>query len=346
MRPTSFENTDAGETSLAAVHAGSGTAPRGDQRRPVPPIMAISTDATPADRTLVTDPSHRNGIYAAVGDTSSASTVTDEAGVYGFADVSTSSVGVVGESFQGVGLIGFGDTGVVAFGHRPGPARASAPGARTARATSASWATSTRPASACTASPAARQIPNPPTGIGVYARAGSNSQLALRVQGRAKFSRSGRVSVSGATKTVTLAGVERGEHVHRRDLPGGRRRGLRALGRPGQRLVQDPPVQEAEQGGHGRLDRLREAVGAAMSYPRNLKREKWTGRRIAGAADDMAWERQVEAVHAAAGPVRDPSAVGHGRPPTSGTATSATSRPASRRRSTGPEPTAPRGERC
>ena len=35
-----------------------------------------------------------------------------------------------------------------------------------------------------------------------------------------------------------------------------------------------------------------------MSDPRNLKREKWTGRRVAGAGADMAWERQVEAVHA------------------------------------------------
>jgi hypothetical protein len=34
-----------------------------------------------------------------------------------------------------------------------------------------------------------------------------------------------------------------------------------------------------------------------MSIPRQFTREKWTGHRVAGAADDMAWERQVEAVH-------------------------------------------------
>ena len=33
-----------------------------------------------------------------------------------------------------------------------------------------------------------------------------------------------------------------------------------------------------------------------MSYPRRFEREKWAGRRIAGAADDMAWERHVEGV--------------------------------------------------
>src|SRR4029079_636987 len=85
--PTSFENTDAGETSLAAVHSGSGT---GLQATSVtgPAIMAISTDTTPSDPETGPDPSHRNGIYAAVGDTSSASTITDEAGVYGFSHVS------------------------------------------------------------------------------------------------------------------------------------------------------------------------------------------------------------------------------------------------------------------
>jgi len=33
-----------------------------------------------------------------------------------------------------------------------------------------------------------------------------------------------------------------------------------------------------------------------MSVPRRVEREKWTGRRIAGAADAMAWERHVESV--------------------------------------------------
>ena len=202
---TSFENTDAAETSLAAVHSGAGT---GLQATSVtgPAIMAISTDATPSDPNTGPDPSHRNGIYAAVGDTSGASTVTDEAGVYGFADVSTNSAGVVGESFQGVGLIGFGDTGVVAFGPTQG------------MLSIGSWGTYgtgdvgivgdvNATGVGVYGFAGSTAIPNPPTGIGVYARAGSNSQLALRVQGRAKFSRSGRVSVSGSTKTVTLSGV-------------------------------------------------------------------------------------------------------------------------------------------
>ncbi len=35
-----------------------------------------------------------------------------------------------------------------------------------------------------------------------------------------------------------------------------------------------------------------------MTLPTRSTRKKWTGRRTAGAADDMAWEHHVEGVHA------------------------------------------------
>ena len=35
-----------------------------------------------------------------------------------------------------------------------------------------------------------------------------------------------------------------------------------------------------------------------MSRLKPITREKWTGHRVPGAADDMAWQRHVEAVHA------------------------------------------------
>lgn len=34
-----------------------------------------------------------------------------------------------------------------------------------------------------------------------------------------------------------------------------------------------------------------------MTLPTRITRKKWTGRRTAGAAEDMAWERHLEAVH-------------------------------------------------
>ncbi len=200
---TSFENTDAGETSLAAVHAGGGTAFEATSATG-PAVMAISTDATPSD--LITEPSHRNGVFAAVGDPADASGNTDEAAVYGFADISEFSAGIFGESFQGTGVNGFGDTGVFGFGASTGTFGVGAWGTYgTGEVGVVGDVNATGVGVYGFAG--SSQLPNPPTGIGVYARAGSNSQLALRVQGRAKFSRSGRVAVGGATKTVRLAGV-------------------------------------------------------------------------------------------------------------------------------------------
>ena len=34
-----------------------------------------------------------------------------------------------------------------------------------------------------------------------------------------------------------------------------------------------------------------------MTLPTRITRKKWTGRRTTGAADDMAWERHMGAVH-------------------------------------------------
>jgi hypothetical protein len=200
---TSFENTDAGEPSLAAVHAGSGAAIEATSATG-PGIRAVSTDNTPSDGTI--DPSHRNGVYGAVGDTTNASTVTDEAGVYGFCDVSTVSAGVVGESLQGFGVLGVGDTGVAASGAFQGLLAVGSWGAyATGEVGLVGDVTST--GVGVYGFTGNVDIPNPPTGIGVYARAASTSQLALRVQGKAKFSRSGRVAIKGQTKTVRLSGV-------------------------------------------------------------------------------------------------------------------------------------------
>ena len=124
---TSFENTDDGETSLAGIHGAAGTGVDASSVAGTglnatsttgPAIMAISTDPTPSDGTA--DPSHRNGIFAAVGDITDAPTITDEAGVFGYADVSAGSAGVAGQSFQGSGVMGLGDTGVSGFGATQG----------------------------------------------------------------------------------------------------------------------------------------------------------------------------------------------------------------------------------
>jgi hypothetical protein len=57
--------------------------------------------------------------------------------------------------------------------------------------------------------------PPAPGGVGVYARAQSTSQYALRVEGRARFSRAGRISVSSTatSKLIYLAGVTTSSYV-------------------------------------------------------------------------------------------------------------------------------------
>jgi hypothetical protein len=47
----------------------------------------------------------------------------------------------------------------------------------------------------------------PAAGVAVYARAGTTSQVALQVVGKAKFTRSGKVTFNASSKTVSLAGV-------------------------------------------------------------------------------------------------------------------------------------------
>ncbi|TME82940.1 MAG: hypothetical protein E6I45_04910 [Chloroflexi bacterium] len=173
---TSFENTDGGEVSLKGIQA-SGIGVKGQ-----------STDSTPS--TFV-GTSHRNGVFATVGSESGVFANTDEAGVYGFADLSDSSVGVVGHTNQGWGVIGIGAAGVAGFG---------------------AWGVF---GSADTdqigvyGNTGASPAPSVAGGIGVLARAESSSQLALSVVGRSQFSQSGRLTIlSGkSSRTVSKPGV-------------------------------------------------------------------------------------------------------------------------------------------
>jgi hypothetical protein len=173
---TSFENTDADEISLKGVHAhGTG-------------VKAQSTDATPS---TFEGTSHRNGLIATVGSESGIFANTDEAGVYGYADLSDSSAGVVGHTNQGWGVIGIGAAGVAGFGGWGvfGSAGTDQIGVY--------GNTGDSPAPAVAG------------GIGVLARAESLSQLALRVMGKTQFSQSGRVTIlSGhSSRAVSKPGV-------------------------------------------------------------------------------------------------------------------------------------------
>jgi hypothetical protein len=167
-------------------------------------LWAQSTNATGArgDSTVSTPsafsgPSNRSGVIGTMGDTTNIPQNTDEVGVYGYADASSASAGVVGVSHQGWGVIGVGAVGVLGYGSwgvlgDVGPTQIGVYGN-----------TGADPAAVI------------PGGIGVLARAQSTAQLALRVLGRVQFSRSGRAQVTAghSTKVITMAGVTAASYV-------------------------------------------------------------------------------------------------------------------------------------
>jgi hypothetical protein len=133
---TSFENTDAGETSLKGLHASDGkgveasvggtgyglyatataTGGRGAYVSSLDAtgVWAASTDTTPS---LFPLGSYRSAVVGTVGDTTDAAANTDETAVYGFSDVSFNAVGVWGDTVQGIGVAGTGDWGLFGSGN-------------------------------------------------------------------------------------------------------------------------------------------------------------------------------------------------------------------------------------
>lgn len=153
--------------------------------------------------------SHRTGVLGIAGYEGDIPTNTDETGVFGFCNLSPISTGVWGDSGQGYGVFGSGDVGVGGSGFigvEANPVGAGSMGLFT-RATSGEAGVY---AYAGTGTPPA-PIPN----VAVQARAGSTSQVALNVNGKAQFSRSGRTTIStGASKkVVTMAGVTTASYV-------------------------------------------------------------------------------------------------------------------------------------
>jgi hypothetical protein len=130
---------------------------------------------------------------------------TDETGVYGYSDVSDNSSGVWGDSNLGTGVAGTGDTGVVGFGNYGiyGYGRQAVTGDADTTETGVYGFTGSTIA------------PPPTAGVGVQAAAASTAQVALKVVGKAQFSRSGRtyVSAKGSSRKITMAGVTTSSYI-------------------------------------------------------------------------------------------------------------------------------------
>jgi hypothetical protein len=178
---TTVTNTTDGQASLAGVHAAAGTGVAGSSASGV-------------------------GVSGTVGDTTGAM-LPGETGVFGFSDVSIDSTGVFGQSDSGLGVLALGDIGAVAMGIT-GPGAIAfgewgvyGTGNVGVMGDVAATGTGVYGFAGDTAAPL------PSAGVGVYARAGTTSQVALHVVGKAKFTRSGRVTFNASAKTVTLSGV-------------------------------------------------------------------------------------------------------------------------------------------
>ena len=173
--PTSFENLDAAEASIVGMHAADGIGVKGS-----------SGSAT--------------GMRGISGDETNATASWANTGVYGYCDSSAGAAGVWGDSFQGIGVYGTGDFGIYGYlgaAAVVGENEGTGIGVMGFTGTFSTW-----PATL-------------PTGVGVFAVAGSTSQVALKVNGKAQFSRSARKSI-GSTKSslkVTMAGVTTASYI-------------------------------------------------------------------------------------------------------------------------------------
>ena len=157
------------------------------------------------DPTTNPAPAANTGVIGISGDTTNIAPNTGRTGIYGFSNTEVDANGIWGDSIIGAGVFGTGDTGVYGSGYWGvyGTGQIGVMGDATSGATGVyGFAGDTIP-------------PDPAPGVGVQAVAGSDFQTALKVTGKVKFSRSGRVAVAaGATsKKVTMGGVNASTYI-------------------------------------------------------------------------------------------------------------------------------------
>lgn len=138
---------------------------------------------------------------------------TNETGVYGVADDSVAAAGVWGDSVQGTGVVGTGDWGVAGIG------AVGVIGWVDSASTGVYGFAGDLPIDAGPPFPvggsAITGIAGAGAFFGVYAKASTSSQTALYVNGKARFSRSGRVTIASTStsRKVFMTGVTPGSWV-------------------------------------------------------------------------------------------------------------------------------------
>jgi hypothetical protein len=204
-------NTTATETSITntgattGLHVTGGTDAAGviGTSATAVGVFGRSLDTTPSD---FAPGSFRAGVRGTSGDDSNMAVNQDETGVYGYSSVSTWSNGVWGDSTDGTGVYGTGANGLYGDGYWGVYGFGVTGVIGDADSTGVGVYGFSGDAS----------IPEPAVkGVGVYAKAATTTQTALYVDGKARFSRSKRVSI-GASKTslkVTMGGVTTSSYI-------------------------------------------------------------------------------------------------------------------------------------
>jgi hypothetical protein len=167
---TSISNASALDGAFGASASGSGTGVLAQSVRGMGALGTSEDTTDPANNSM------NAGVVGVAGETGSVADNIGLTGVYGYADPSLAE-GFVGAGVWGdspdIGVIGTGATGVQGVGI---------------------WGV--------------QGYTEEPGGVAVYAQSADAGARALRVEGRAEFTRSGRVSMGSGTSTkkVSLAG--------------------------------------------------------------------------------------------------------------------------------------------
>jgi hypothetical protein len=210
---TSVENTDAAEVSLAGIHSADGTGLSGSSSTGVG-VAATSdsgtaltafVDTIPADPEE--GPDNASAIIAAAGDRTDIAARTSGTAIYGYTPGTLGEAGLWGDTTDGVGVVATSETGIgaLSLGSFVGNLAQGDVGVYAFGGTAGVVGDVTSLGVGVYGFTGDLGSTEPPPGIGVLASAGSTSLTALQVNGKAKFSRSGRLSVPAGESKISRA---------------------------------------------------------------------------------------------------------------------------------------------
>jgi hypothetical protein len=193
--------------SIARSHAAIAQGPT--------PIYRDQVGQTVTSESSISNSSNSNDVFSAISGSSGVAIFGSSIGELGVQGASQSAAGVQGTSDTGDGVVGSSNSGHGVHGESTG---GSASGVFGFNLSNSGVKGAGRIGVQGDVGPTQTALhgftgnsaaPLPPAGVGVVAQAQSASLIALHVKGRAKFDRSGVVTVASGTSSVTktLAGV-------------------------------------------------------------------------------------------------------------------------------------------